>query len=133
MDGDEPEVAMARWRCVPRVGQVAWTARSIRSFAMRHGMRSAACAPTMHAVAEVMEYASSSGPKACLHDVDVEAASDGDWLTVIVRGAGDRDGDGAAAHATAVSLADRVEWHAAAGEDMSVVMEFRARGRDCWS
>ena len=129
LDVDEPEVAMARWRCVPRVGQVAWTARSIRSFALRHGMRSTACAPTMHAVSEVMEYASSS---ACPHDVDVEAASDGDWLTVIVRGCGHRDGDGASAHATAVSVADRVEWHAA-GEDMAVVMEFRARGRDCWS
>ena len=43
------------------------------------------------------------------------------------------DGDGASAYATAMSLADRVEWHAAAGEDMAVVMEFCARGRDCLS
>ena len=105
-------VATERWSCDAGVGM----GQAVMAFARRHGMAPMATTDVGRAVEEAMSYAGDA--------VLVEAATDGEWLSVRVTGDGD-EATSAGTLSRVVALSDRCEHGVASrGSGTAVLMEF---------
>ena len=126
---EDPGVDIARWLCVPTAGGAVATTASVVDFAGRHGMDDAPSRNLERAVSGVLAHAVTAPCRPAGDDIVVDAATDGDWLSVAVHGSAPRDADGAA-EAAAGALADRLEWHVDRGARLAVLMEFSTGAGD---
>src|SRR4051794_11332236 len=123
---EEHEVAMARWVHQAASGAGAAARRDVTMFAQRHGMAEATARDVGVAVCRAVPYA-ADGSAALRSRVVVEAATDGEWLSVRIDGDADRSGGDAdvVLDLLVCELADRFEfgtpWR---GTGTSVLMEF---------
>ncbi len=128
MHGDEIGVATARWQLGAQVRSIAEVRRDVTAFARRHGMGAASRQDLGVAVSEAVAVA--VGPSAgadALAAVVVDAATDGEWLSVRVRGAerAEYDDDAAVVLPLMTALAARVEWDPGRGDEGGTsLMEF---------
>src|SRR3954453_6859435 len=123
---EEHEVAMARWVHQAASGTGAAARRDVTMFAQRHGMGDAAARGVGVAVCQAVPYAADIGAalRSC---VVVEAATDGEWLSVRIDGDADRSGSDAdvVLDLLVCELADRFEYGTRwRGTGTSVLMEF---------
>jgi hypothetical protein len=104
--------------------------REVVAFARRHGMAPAILQDLAWAVAEAVAYAEGAAPR---ERMVVEAATDGEWVTVRVTGGAERAGSAAEAVLDlplVMSLSDRFEYGAGGrGAGTSVLMEFAMAAR----
>ncbi len=128
MHGDEIGVATARWQLGARVGSIAEVRRDVTAFARRHGMAAASRQDLAVAVSEAVAVAVGSlGGAPAPGAIVVDAATDGEWLSVRVRGAerAGHDGDPAVVLPLMTALAARVEWDPGRGDEGGTsLMEF---------
>jgi hypothetical protein len=97
---------------------------AVTAFGRRHGMGAGAQADVGGAVAEAVAVNLRPGAPA---DLIVDAATDGVWLSVRVRGSADTGSDAASRTALplATALADRIEWEPGRhGAGATALMEF---------
>jgi hypothetical protein len=128
---EENEVAMARWVHEAASGTGAAARRDVTMFAQRHGMGEATAHEVGLAVCEAVPYAADNG--ATLRSrVVVEAATDGNWLSVRIDGDANRSGGDADVVLDLplmCELADRFEYGTRwPGSGTSVLMEFAMTG-----
>jgi hypothetical protein len=123
---EEHGVAMARWVHQVASGTGAAARRDVTMFAQRHGMGEATARDVGVAVCRAVPYAADVSA-ALRSRVVVEAATDGEWLSVRIDGDADRSGRDAdvVLDLLVCELADRFEfgtpWR---GTGTSVLMEF---------
>jgi hypothetical protein len=128
---EENEVAMARWVHEAASGTGAAARRDVTMFAQRHGMGEATARDVGLAVCQAVPYAADNG--ATLRSrVVVEAATDGNWLSVRIDGDANRSGGDADVVLDlplVCELADRFEYGTRwPGSGTSVLMEFAMTG-----
>jgi hypothetical protein len=122
MDDDDAGVAMSRWHCPQGSVDVARTTGLIAAFAGDHGMRNEDRTAVSRVVSQVLACAAGEGHGEL--EAVVDAATDGEWLTVWVRGTVPEGGDPVPALTAATATADRVDWVADHDAAITVVMEF---------
>jgi hypothetical protein len=122
MDDEDAGVAMSRWHCPQGSVDVARTTGLIAAFAGDHGMRREDRTAVSQVVSQVL--ACAAGDTRAELEAVVDAATDGEWLTVWVRGTVAEAGNPVRALAAATVTADRVDWVAERDAAITVVMEF---------
>ena len=131
---NEAGVTMARWTCGPRFDAVARTADEIGTFARAGGMPRSSVGTANEAICEVLAHVAAARVDGTADPcVEVAAATDGECLSVMIRGTGPRDDDGSAAFGAAIIRADHVEWSAGDGGDINVVLEFQSHEPAAWA
>ncbi len=134
MHGSQDGVVTARWELGGQIGAIADVRRDVAAFAGRYGMAAGGRADVGAAVSVAVAVA--AGPRAERAEggaVVVDAATDGEWLSVRVRGEArcDHDADPSVALPLMVALAARVEWDPGRGEQgPRSLMEFPIEGDD---
>lgn len=102
-------VVLARWDHALGSDAVATTTAAVAGFATRHGMATCQREATGSAIAAVLEHA-AAGRRSREHAVTIDAATDGRWLSIMLRGTALRSADENGAHAAVTAVCDRIEW-----------------------
>jgi hypothetical protein len=112
------DVVLAGWDHTSGSDDVEDTAAAIAGFAGRHGMTAHRRIGTASAIAAVLQQ-TATGLRGSSGKVTIDAATDGQWLSMMLRGADVREDDDAAA----LAVADRVEWPDADRLDDRLLLE----------
>ena len=125
MQDDSSAVAMSRWFFHAAPGAIQETTEAVRVFAGDHGSQPPMLEGVTVAVAEALDQifdAESTLSAAGGPDTVVDAAADGDWLSVRLRGLGRWPAFATETHLR--DLADRVEMSVDAHGEVTVLFEF---------
>ena len=124
----DDSVAMSRWLCHAAPGAIGETTAAVCVFAGRNGSQAPMLEDVTEAVTEALDEIFDAESTLCANGphTEVDAAADGDWLTVRLRGQGRWPADATETHLR--DLADRVELSLDEGGDtMTVLFEFPSR------